>query len=243
MSHNVQQRSSSICHTWVIISTFSFHGSAISSTSTTDEKICRPTKKGVSSSLIKQHFSSLNHKQSKGKGREVRIFKDPILLRTFWMHNELWIEWIFLKMEEYFVTIFCVTIDDACKVSSMDYKDIDNIVKRTPFFDLLLFCRLLWRCYAHYECRQNCEKWWPSSSSASTLRLSPCFLRISLEDISVVKKHRVRQRLLRSTFSFFKCKFFGVPQCYANLQDTNMWPAQTSENPTRGPFDNKLIKI
>ena len=142
-------------------------------------------------------------------------------------HNILWI---------------CVTIDDACKVSSMDYKDIDNIVKRTPFFDLLLFCRLLWRCYAHYECRQNCEKWWPSSSSASTLRLSPCFLRISLEDISVVKKHRVRQRLLR-TFSFFKCKFFGVPQCYANLQDTNMWPAQTSENPTRGPFDNKLIKI
>ena len=131
MSHNVQQSSSSICHTWVIISTFSFHGSAISSTSTTDEKICRPTKKGVSSSLIKQHFSSLNHKQSKGKGREVRIFKDPILLRTFWMHNELWIEWIFLKMEEYFVTIFCVTIDDACKVSSMDYKDIGNIVKRT----------------------------------------------------------------------------------------------------------------
>ena len=97
MSHNVQQRSSSICHTWVIISTFSFHGSAISSTSTTDEKICRPTKKGVSSSLIKQHFSSLSHKQSKGKGREVRIFKDPILLRTFWMHNELWIEWIFWK--------------------------------------------------------------------------------------------------------------------------------------------------
>ena len=42
------------------------------------------------------------------------------------------------------------------------------------------------RCYAHYECRQNCEKWleWRGVS----LRLGP-FLRISLEDISVVKKH------------------------------------------------------